>query len=751
MLLEAAPESDFTVFNPNDYPDPVPAVEELKQRNQWVAWKFVQRGEGKPTKPPVDPNTGRGASHSNPATWASHAKAEWRAKVSNLAGVGFVLSEDDEYTGVDLDRCVDEISGRIEPWVIEILELQETYAEFSPSGTGIRMFVRGKVEKATKCDKAGVEIYGREGYMTVTGKHIDDTPDDIRPAPKTLAALLARCEAFRPKDAPAPAVPSHPERFIQGSDDVGARAWAQKALDGKAAAMAATGEGGRDNCLNDSSYGMGTIIARGWIEQSPVFAAFEDACRANGYMKEAGLKTVRSKIKRAIEAGMGKPHPDLLDRGDDQGLDDWMAMVDRMVDAEDRKRELLAIDGVEIDAETGEVVESQPGETGGNQEPRAAPVPRTDKKPSVEVEIVVASSFAGKRVPEQEWHVEGVIPKGNVAMLGGDGATGKSLLGLQLAVATATATPWIGLPTQAGKAIFVSAEDEIDEVHRRLARIHPCLEELDNLAIVPLAGKDAILAAPEGASGLLKETSLFKAIRHIIARHRPELLVLDTLADLFGGDEIKKVQARQFIALLRGLALEYGVTVVLLSHPSQSGMDSGAGTSGNTAWNNSVRARLYLERRITRDQDRTKYEEDPNIRILTTKKSNRSASGGQIVLRYDDGVFVREEESTLNAQDAAHHADRVFLKLLAQFEREGRTVSDKPGSNYAPVIFSKHPDANGASKAQLEKSMHRLFRDARINVEETGSPSRRQRKIVISPPPISDLDGYYDDAERVDE
>ena len=55
--------------------------------------------------------------------------------------------------------------------------------------------------------------------------------------------------------------------------------------------------------------------------------------------------------------------------------------------------------------------------------------------------------------------------------------------------------------------------------------------------------------------------------------------MLDTLADLFGGDEIKKVHARQFISMLRGLAIEFNVTVLLLSHPSQAGMSSGSGMS----------------------------------------------------------------------------------------------------------------------------------------------------------------------------
>ena len=61
------------------------------------------------------------------------------------------------------------------------------------------------------------------------------------------------------------------------------------------------------------------------------------------------------------------------------------------------------------------------------------------------------------------------MPANNVTMLAGDGGAGKSLLSLQLAVAVATGGSWIGFRPKAGSVLFVSAEDEIEELHRRLA------------------------------------------------------------------------------------------------------------------------------------------------------------------------------------------------------------------------------------------------------------------------------------------
>lgn len=738
-------------FDPYEAADDViPAINELKARDQWVGWKLVMRaGARKPAKPPVNPHNGFAASHSNPSTWGSHKQATAAVKRYGLAGVGYVLSDDDDYTGIDIDKCRGAETGKIEDWAQEVLALAETYAEISPSGTGVRMFVRGKIDKAIKSDVARVEIYGAQRYLTITGNHVEGTPLDIREAPKTLTALIARVEAVAPKRE-EPAEPARSRstgsapRAREGVT-AGERAWAAKALEGKAADLAATVEGGRNHALNAAAYGMGTMVARGWIDEASVRAALENACRQNGLWRDDGPFGVRATLKSGLESGRMKPHPDLPEREDSPEDQDALrlgeAIAAGLIARAESRRERVFVDGDEIDPETGEIIHEA---TSANDDTASAAVepPHAEEargqeeraQKGVEIETVNAASLAGKPVPRQEWLVQDMIPKNNVTMLAGDGATGKSLLGLQLAVAVATGGCWIGFRPEIGRALFLSAEDELDEVHRRLVCMAPRLEILDNLDIIPLAGKDAVLAAPDGGNGLLKETPLFKAIRHIIAKHRPDLLILDTLADLFGGDEIKKVQARQFIAMLRGLALDFGVTVLLLSHPSQSGMNSGSGMSGNTAWNNSVRSRLYFERRVVNNNNQRSIEDDVNIRVLKTMKSNRAAIGGQIVVRYDKGMFVREEASTLNARDAAHQADNVFLSLLAQFDREGRTVSDMPGPNYAPKIFSEHADANGVTKLAIKRAMDRLFKAGRIKVEVSGPPSKQRRMVVAVTP-----------------
>jgi primase-polymerase (primpol)-like protein len=129
-------------------PSDIPALDELSQWLRWVAWKAVQREPGKkPTKVPVDPRTGGNAATNDPSTWGTYEEAVTRAVNDDLQGVGFVLAEDCPIAGYDLDDCIDPETGEVAPWAQAVLDLGETYAEISPSGTGIRLFTRSRPEK----------------------------------------------------------------------------------------------------------------------------------------------------------------------------------------------------------------------------------------------------------------------------------------------------------------------------------------------------------------------------------------------------------------------------------------------------------------------------------------------------------------------------------------------------------------------------------------------------------------------------
>jgi RecA-family ATPase len=350
-----------------------------------------------------------------------------------------------------------------------------------------------------------------------------------------------------------------------------------------------------------------------------------------------------------------------------------------------------------------------------------------------------AATFADCAVPSREWLVEGMIPARNVTLLFGDGGTGKSLLALQLAIAASTNTEWIGLAVTPSPALFLSAEDDRDELQRRVSDIASAdglpLAGMADLHLATLAGEDAILGGPTGSDGIVRATPLLEGVRCKAREKGARLIVLDTLADIFGGDEIRRSQARQFISLLRGLAIELDAAVVVLGHPSQSGAASGAGTSGSTAWSNSVRSRLYFSRIMTSDGPRA-VEGDPDARRLQTMKSNYGRVGQETRLRWEAGRFVRCGPVGANGgpadAGASAGADHIFRELLTAYQAEGRTVSATPSQNYAPVVFARDERAEGLSKRQLEGAMNRIFTAGEIVVAEVGPPSKRRKSLVFA-------------------
>ena len=90
---------------------------ELTTGAQCVAWRWETR-DGKPTKPPINPHTGRHASVDDPATWGTFDQVLRRVKADKLPGWGRVLTPADGMTGFDLDKCVDPATGAVEPWAM---------------------------------------------------------------------------------------------------------------------------------------------------------------------------------------------------------------------------------------------------------------------------------------------------------------------------------------------------------------------------------------------------------------------------------------------------------------------------------------------------------------------------------------------------------------------------------------------------------------------------------------------------------
>jgi RecA-family ATPase len=169
------------------------------------------------------------------------------------------------------------------------------------------------------------------------------------------------------------------------------------------------------------------------------------------------------------------------------------------------------------------------------------------------------SKWTGQAIPEREWLVPHLIPMRNVTMIMGDGATGKTLLALQLQGSASIARPWAGFQVEPVKSLGIYCEDDESELHRRVASIAESLDcklnDLECMSLVSRAGMDNLLVEFD-KHDVARPTALYDGIAARAKEIGARLVVLDSLHDLFGGNEINRVHARQFIARLHRIALD---------------------------------------------------------------------------------------------------------------------------------------------------------------------------------------------------
>ncbi len=178
--------------------------EELRGRDQWVA----RRG-----KVLIDPKTGGNAKTNDPSTWGTFDEAVHRAEADRLDGVGFVFTKGDPYAFVDLDECFDPETGELDPSASEVVERLNSYAEFSSSGRGVHVVVKGE-KPGSRCRKVAdgheVELYDSGQYMALTGNHFPGTPNSVEERQEALVGLYRELFGNAAKDGDELAEPVSP-------------------------------------------------------------------------------------------------------------------------------------------------------------------------------------------------------------------------------------------------------------------------------------------------------------------------------------------------------------------------------------------------------------------------------------------------------------------------------------------------------------------------------------------------------------
>jgi RecA-family ATPase len=348
---------------------------------------------------------------------------------------------------------------------------------------------------------------------------------------------------------------------------------------------------------------------------------------------------------------------------------------------------------------------------------------------------VNTSKWDFEPAPEQEWAVYNRIPLRQCVLFSGEGATGKSTSQLHLTAAGVLTREWLGVVPAQGPGLFIDAEDDDKVLQRRLKAIAEHYNTdittmiKRGLRLVSWVGCDATLAVASRKGGKIEPTSLYNQLLEEAGDIKPKLIGIAASANVFAGNENDRAQVQQFVGLLTRIAMAANGAVVLISHPSLTGIASESGLSGTTQWHNSVRARYFL-----RGVKPAAGEPlDTDLREIIFKKNNYGPLSESIMLRWNNGLFLPVGGDAVDQAAREAIAQDVFLKLLRRFRDANRNVSDKRGPGYAPPLFAAEDEARraGLTSTNLTAAMRQLFKANKIINEQYGKPANPHYRLII--------------------
>lgn len=345
------------------------------------------------------------------------------------------------------------------------------------------------------------------------------------------------------------------------------------------------------------------------------------------------------------------------------------------------------------------------------------------------------STWAGKQPATREWEVEGWIPKGEVTLLYGDGGIGKTLLIHQYATSAAAGIPWLGQPTRKARVMCFFCEDSEDELHRRQLDINRSLgvtfDEIDDhLLIASRKYMDNLFILWDRNTGAMKRQAIWAQLLNDAIAHKADVIIVDTIADTYGGSEIDRGQVNAFVKSCLGkLAQTINGSVIALGHPSITGKISGSGTSGSTAWSNAARSRLYLKY--------PKNVEKGDVRELEGMKSNYGPKGSVLKLKWVRGAFdVLAGTVLMNSETGEgrhiptleNATDQAVLEVLATCSDVSLALGNPRLRNYAPRVLKLHaPSAlESYSLETIGEALERMEAGGVIAAREIGRSESRK-------------------------
>lgn len=495
------------------------APDALRELKGWLVWRWVRRPDRpKALKMPyyVSGSVRKHAhgTAEDRALLVTFEEAKRVADLHDFAGVGLALMPEFGITALDFDNCVKD--GVIDPRVEQLTV--GTYAEISPSGTGVRAFMRGESpdsKDSTPADNSfGFETFHGKGFVTFTGDATETTKltgdeNTVAPLTEAVKAFCAirfkRLERVRAQcvGAGKPTFGMSPEQITELlnklPDDLTYDEWRNVGM-----------------AVHHETEGDGFDIWDEWSSRSPKYSS-----SAFGMERWVSF----GKNTSAEYTTMGSVLLMIRESGGETGL-----------------------------------------ETASPDEFEALPMPVGGR-----FNIRSHADFAGQ-VRSVRWIVKDFLPHAQLGVLFGESGSGKTFASYDLCAAICRGIEWNGKRVTKGRVLYVVAEGVAGFVNRIKAYCHQQGIKPSDIDMDVISDLTPNLLEPAQITDLIKD----------IKKQEPyDLIVMDTFAQVMpGANENSGEDVGKALAECKRIHRHTGAMVLLVHHSGKDASKGARGWSG---------------------------------------------------------------------------------------------------------------------------------------------------------------------------
>lgn len=337
--------------------------------------------------------------------------------------------------------------------------------------------------------------------------------------------------------------------------------------------------------------------------------------------------------------------------------------------------------------------------------------------------------------PARSWWIQDWLSP-DPTLVAGLGGTGKTRLWQAICTSLVTGKTYLETAAVRGmRSLTWSCEENQDEVWRNQAAINAhfglTMADLMGLHIVPRRGEENTLLAP--VFGIPTLTPAFETLREQVNDLKADVLVLDNIAQIYGGALNDPHQVTMFVNALAGLVTDRPFAPVLLGHVAKS---VGSEFSGSAAWENAVRMRWYLGPTLPDQKQDEEPAANPDVVYLARRKANFTGKDW-LRLKFQEGVLVPDVPEGRRFDQAYREdaAERVVLSGMTRLSAMGITATDgKTSPDYLPKQILAKKLGENHTRDELTSAMNRLMTNMRLKRAVIGQYANRANRygLIIS-------------------